>query len=139
MGLLVKIDGQTADQPLIDNEQYTGGGMDSVRGYAESEASGDNAAHGTVEISFPGPFESFGFGKWFQLTPYVFYDAVELSSLEPLPGTNRSTALEGAGAGIRGSLAKNLEYEVDWAKPLRPNDRAKRTDERVYFKVKAVF
>ena len=56
-GLGVKLDGQVADNPLISNEEYSAGGMESVRGYKESEVMGDNAFHGMIELSCarPGP------------------------------------------------------------------------------------
>jgi hemolysin activation/secretion protein len=138
MNLHVKIDGQVSGQPLIDNEQYTAGGMESVRGYMESEAAGDDAVHGTLEVSFPDPLERFGAGGWFQMNPFLFYDIAELIVIEPLPGQDKSTRLMGAGVGMRGSMAKNLEYELDWASALDPTDRTERNEQRIYFKVKAL-
>jgi hemolysin activation/secretion protein len=139
LNLLVKVDGQSSDQPLIDSEQFVSGGMESVRGYKESEAAGDEAVHGTVEVSFPNPLEQSGIGKWFQMNPYVFYDLAELTIQEPLPGQTGRFKLEGAGVGMRGSMAKNLEYELDLAKALNATDRTKTRDLRAYFKLKAVF
>ncbi|MBI5237026.1 MAG: ShlB/FhaC/HecB family hemolysin secretion/activation protein [Deltaproteobacteria bacterium] len=139
MSLFVKADGQISDQPLIDNEQYTAGGMESVRGYMESEAAGDDAVHGTLEVSFSDPLERFEIGKWFQMSPFLFYDMAKLTIKEPLPGQSRGIKLEGAGAGIRGLMMKNLEYEMDWAVALHATDRIQRNDQRVYFKVKALF
>lgn len=139
MNLVLKVDGQSSDQPLINNEQFVAGGMESVRGYKESEASGDEAVHGTVEVSFPNPFEESKIGKWFQMSPYIFYDLASLSIQEPLPGQGGSVKLEGAGVGMRGSMAKNIEYEVDGGKPMKHTDRTKCKDIRFYFKVKAVF
>jgi hemolysin activation/secretion protein len=137
MGLSVKIDGQMSDQPLIDNEEYIAGGMESVRGYMESEAAGDDAMHGSIEISFPDPLERFGIVKWLQMSPYLFYDMAELAIIEPLPGQDRHIIIEGAGGGIRGSMTKHLEYELDWAIPLDASNRTERNDQRTYFKVKA--
>ena len=136
--LLVKIDGQVSDQPLIDNEQYTAGGMESVRGYMESEAAGDNALHGMLEVSFTDPLERFGTSRWFEMIPFLFYDMAELTILKPLPGQDKSAELIGAGAGIRGSMTKYMEYELDWALALSPTDRTERNDQRIYFKVKAL-
>lgn len=138
MNLSVKVDGQSSGQPLVDNEQYVAGGMESVRGYKEAEASGDEAVHAMVEVSFPNPFEKSRIGKWFQMSPFLFYDMAELTIQDPL-NQARHIALEGAGAGMRGSIAKNLEYELDWAMALDPTDRTKRNDKRGYFKLKAVF
>ncbi len=139
MNLFVKADGQVADQPLIDNEQYSAGGMESVRGYMESEAAGDNAVHGTLEVSFPDPLEKSRIGKQVQMSPFLFYDIAELAIRSPLPGQARSIKLEGAGAGTRGSITKHLEYEVDWAVALKAKDKTSGNSQRVYFKVKAVF
>jgi hypothetical protein len=36
-------------------------------------------------------------------------------------------------------MAKNLEYELDWAVALHATDRVKRNDQMGYFKLKAVF
>jgi hemolysin activation/secretion protein len=139
MSLMVKVDGQEADQPLVDSEQYVAGGMESVRGYKESDASGDDAVHGIVELSFPNPLEKTNIAKWLQLTPYIFYDAAALTILDPLPEQQGSIHLEGAGAGLRGAMAKYLEYEVNWAVALHPTDFVKRNSQEWYFKVKAVF
>ena len=139
MGLLIKVDGQAADQSLIANEQYIAGGMESVRGYKESEAAGDNAVHSKMEISFPDPFEKLGVGKQLQTIPYLFYDIALLSVKDPAPTQERSFRLEGAGAGLRGSLTKYLEYELDWAVALNGTDRIQKNDNLFYFKIKAVF
>lgn len=143
MGLLVKVDGQYADQPLISNEQYVAGGMESVRGYKEGEAAGDEALHGVLELSFPDPLRGSGkekpATKWLQMSPFLFYDMAALTIHNPLPGQDGSIKIAGTGAGVRGSMAKNLEYEVDWAVALDNTDKIKRHDEMVHFKLKAVF
>ena len=136
MNLLVKGDVQVAAQPLINNEQYSAGGMENVRGYLESEALGDNAVHGTVELSFPDPLQKTGL-KNFSLVPFVFYDIAYLKTIDPQPGQNSTSTLDGTGAGIRGSFMTNFEYEVDWAVAMQPTARIPRDDERIYFKVKA--
>jgi hemolysin activation/secretion protein len=139
MGLFVKIDGQAADQPLVSNEQYAGGGMESVRGYKEAEALGDHAVHLTAEVSLPDPLERFGFAKHLQLTPFVFYDRAEMMIIDPLPGQDRTARLEGVGAGLRGSLMKHLDYEVDWAWALSATDKTASNTNRLHFKLKAFF
>jgi len=139
MSIFVKLDGQVSDQPLIANEQYTAGGMENVRGYKESEAAGDDALHGTLEFCFPDPLARFGIGKWLQMTPFLFYDVAALTVKEPLPGQDRSHTLEGTGMGVRGSMTKNLEYELDWAVALDDTDRTQKSDQRIYFKLKTLF
>ena len=139
MGLFVKVDGQVADGPLISSEEYAAGGMESVRGYREASVLGDNALHGTIELSFPNPLKKFGLGKWFNMTPYLFYDAAVLTVKDPLPGQDRSTRLMGTGAGFRGSLTKHMEYEFDWAVPLDATQQTKKNEQRFYFRLKALF
>lgn len=140
MNLLVKVDGQASDQPLPSNEQYIAGGMESVRGYKESAASGDQAVHVTVETSFPNPLEKIAaIGKSFQMVPFLFYDLAKLTIQEALPGQGSSAKLEGAGVGARGSMAKHFEYEVDWAMALDATDRTKSGQQQFYFKLRAVF
>jgi hypothetical protein len=36
-------------------------------------------------------------------------------------------------------MAKNLDYELDWAVTLHASDRTEKHTQRGYFKVKAVF
>jgi hemolysin activation/secretion protein len=138
-GLFMKVDGQVADQPLIDNEQYSAGGVESVRGYKESEALGDHALHATIEFSLPDPLTKRGIGKRLQMSPYLFYDVARLWLKDPLPGQDEGITLQGAGAGVRGSLAKHLEYQFDWAMALSATDLTKRNDQQFYFKLKFVF
>jgi hemolysin activation/secretion protein len=139
MGLFVKVDGQVADEPLIANEQYAAGGMQSVRGYKESEALGDHAIHGTMEFSFPDPLNRYGIGKWFQMSPYLLYEMAILSVKKPLPGQDRNITLQGVGGGLRGSLTKHLEYEFDWAVALNKTDQTEKNDNRLYFYLRGVF
>jgi hemolysin activation/secretion protein len=139
MNLLVKLDGQIANEPLVSNEEYSAGGMENVRGYLENEEMGDNAFHGTAEISFPAPFEETKIGKIAQVTPFIFYDIARLITQQPLPGQTGISELQGTGAGIRGALTKYMQYEIDWAIALQPTERIARNDQRVYFKVKGLF
>jgi hemolysin activation/secretion protein len=134
----VKLDGQIADQPLISNEQYSAGGMESVRGYKESEAMGDSAFHGQVELVSPDLAPKFGLGERFQITPYGFYDFAVLILKDPLDQPPTSD-IQGAGAGIRGILFKGLEFQTDWAYALVATNKIKKGDQRVYFKLKYVF
>ena len=48
-----RFQGQATGQPLISNEQFSLGGLDSVRGYLESEALGDYGASLQAELRTP--------------------------------------------------------------------------------------
>ena len=136
--LLVKLDGQLTDQPLISNEQYSAGGVESVRGYHESEASGDNALHVMFELAAPDLLKKLGTER-FSLTPYIFYDGAELWVKEPLPGQKSLTGLSGAGFGIRGTLYGSLDYQSDYGFALCNTNRTQAGDSYLHFKVKWQF
>jgi hemolysin activation/secretion protein len=48
-----KVQGQVADGPLVSSEQFSAGGLDTVRGYLESETLGDNGVVGNAELRSP--------------------------------------------------------------------------------------
>jgi hemolysin activation/secretion protein len=136
--LLVKLDGQLADQPLISNEEYMAGGMESVRGYWESEESGDNAIHSVVEIATPDMLKEFG-KPGFSLTTYLFYDAAALWVKEPLPGQDPQSDIQGVGMGMRGTLYGGFDFQADVATALRDTSRVAAGDMYVHFKVRYQF
>ncbi|WP_052263350.1 ShlB/FhaC/HecB family hemolysin secretion/activation protein [Geobacter pickeringii] len=143
MMLDLKVDGQLTDQPLISNEQYVAGGLDTVRGYREGEASGDNGIHGTAELMAPELGAVTGYGERFTAIPYLFFDYASLSLKEPLPEQAANFTLMGTGVGIRGTVLKALDYQLDWAYALRDMkgspDNTREGTSRVLFKVKYQF
>jgi hemolysin activation/secretion protein len=138
-GLIVKADGQFADQPLISNEQFSAGGMESVRGYRESEKLGDNGFHGSVELSLPDLAGLTRFGEKAQCIPYLFYDAAVLHVISPLPAQQADFTLQGTGVGVRGTLFNTLEYQVDLGVALEETESIQVGDSHVYFRVKYAF
>jgi hemolysin activation/secretion protein len=139
MGLYAKLDGQIANQPLISNEQYNAGGMESVRGYKESEVPGDDAIHGSIELLGPDLGDWMGLTGKVQLMPFVFYDFATLRTQEPLPEQDEWQTLQGVGLGLRGTITKYVEYEVVGARALEDTDKVKSGDFEVHFKVKVAF
>ena len=137
MGAFIKVDGQLSDQPLIPNEQYTAGGMMNVRGYEEASVLGDDAFHATAEIR--GPDLGPRINSRLQLIPYVFYDYARLTVIDALPSQTAAYRLEGTGVGVKGAIAKNWYYEVDYACPLSPTIVTDKFIQRVYFKVGGQF
>lgn len=136
--LLAKVEGQLADQPLISNEEYIGGGIDSVRGYKESEASGDNAVHSVLELSGPDLLKTIG-NERFSLTPYLFFDAAALWVKEPLPTQESTADLQGTGIGLRGLLFRDIDFQTDLAFALRDTTRTAAGDVSCHFRVRYQF
>ena len=133
--LLVRLDGQVSDQPLVSNEQYSAGDADSVRGYRESEASGDNAIHGVFELAAPSLLK----GEGSALVPYLFFEGAGLFVKEPLPGQEERIGLKGTGFGVRGTLFGSLEFQTDLGFALMDAGRTEKGDSRLHFKVKWQF
>ncbi|BBO68362.1 hypothetical protein DSCA_22920 [Desulfosarcina alkanivorans] len=139
MSLLAKINGQLADQPLISNEQYTVGGMMSLHGYKESEASGDNALHGNFTFSSPNLADLFKWGDRLKINLRAYYDAAYLTVNDPLPGEDEETTLQGTGVGIRGTWDNRIEVVVDWGLALEATTDTDSGDNVVYFLTKFQF
>ncbi len=137
--LYVKVDGQVSDQPLINNEQYAAGGIDSVRGYKLAESLGDEAIHGTTEFSAPEIAELLGLANRFKLTPYVFFDYADLHILNPLPSQQENIEIYSSGSGVRGNCMKWLEYDVGVAMAMVGTVYTGKDSVTAYFKVKSSF
>lgn len=134
-----KLDGQVASQPLISNEQYSAGGMESVRGYMESEALGDHAAHMTIELRSPDLVQKLGLGKGHSMTVHGFYDRARLYTKDPLPGEDQVTDIDGVGVGCRGNVLEHFSYDFEWGLALSDTDKTDASDSVTYFKLRYTF
>ncbi|MDO9050416.1 MAG: ShlB/FhaC/HecB family hemolysin secretion/activation protein [Methylotenera sp.] len=109
-----KISGQFSGTTLIANERFFAGGVDTVRGYREAEALGDQAVHSTLEIRTPSMFKS---SNWLQqLRLSAFYDIAQIRIINPVD-QDRKSILSGAGFGLRLNTYKkiNLSLDLAWA------------------------
>src|SRR5450830_13463 len=121
-----KIDGQFSGDPLISNEQFLAGGADSVRGYLEAQAAGDQALHTTLEIRTPVLLNSV---TWLQdLKLSAFYDATQIRTINPLAGQAEKSLLSGAGVGLRMKAWKRFNVSLDLALPLKDYSITKKGD-----------
>ena len=132
---LLRLDGQVADQPLISNEQFVAGGVDSVRGYKESEASGDNAVRGSFELAAPALLKK----PDFRLIPYLFFEGAGLWVKSALPGQEDRIGLKGTGLGVRGVLFGSVTLQTDLGFPLMDTGQTRSGDPRLHFKLKWQF
>lgn len=149
----LKVQGQAATQPLINSEQYAGGGLGNARGYLESEALGDNALFGTLEVRSPS---LLGRGKaskdmkdddaggaaadeppasaneW---RLHAFVDGGVLTLNDPLPEQNGRFELASVGVGTRFQLWNHLNGSLDAGFPLLDEGRTGRGDWRLTFRL----
>ena len=116
--LTVRAETQLASGPLISNEQYSAGGVDSVRGYLESEAFGDDALRGRLELRSPFLLGAADSGS--EVTAQIFTEAAALRIKDPLAGNAEKLYLSSAGVGLRAKARRNYVAALDIAHPFRP-------------------
>ncbi len=134
-----KTTAQLSDRPLISNEQLSAGGMDSVRGYLESEAVGDYGANGSLELrapSLPDLLEKSKFVDHVQeLRPFIFIDGASLHQHQPLPNSSRQVEMLSAGIGFNLNMLSRVNAVFDWSVPLVKGPSTDRGDSRLLFRL----
>lgn len=116
----IKLSGQIAGGPLISNEQFSAGGLDSVRGYFESQELGDDGA--TMQFQIDSPSFSDGV-KWMnEMRVFGFVDAGILHVRDALQSQQSVTNLLSVGAGLRFRAFKYFNASTLLAAPLRNED-----------------
>jgi hemolysin activation/secretion protein len=120
--LFAKLAGQVSDSPLINSEQFSVGGLDTVRGYLESDVLGDDAVVFNFEARAPsllGWIKASGSARpgddW---RFYFFTDAATAALQDPLPEQTERYSLASYGAGTRLTLFKDFNASLDLAIPL---------------------
>ncbi|MBV8405524.1 MAG: ShlB/FhaC/HecB family hemolysin secretion/activation protein [Gammaproteobacteria bacterium] len=112
-----RVGGQLASGPLINNEQFAIGGLDSVRGYTEAERLGDDGVDGSIELRTPQLLAG-RFPRSEQSYASLFVDAGRVRILEPLPEQTAVFSLASAGIGLRFKAA-GLFIGLDGARILK--------------------
>jgi hemolysin activation/secretion protein len=133
--LQARLSGQVANDPLISAEQFTIGGVDSVRGYLESSALGDNGVSGTLELRTPPLLKYIKTDLFKEFYAYSFIDAGYVSIYEPLPKQDKNSDLLSAGLGVKLKATKGIYTNLDYAHALRDSGDIKSGDDRLHFKV----
>lgn len=117
MQFYVRVGGQATGDALISTEQASGGGVDTVRGFLESEVTGDNALFGTFELRSPS------LGTWIgkEVTDwrlFAFGDVGYLALNKAPAGQTESFALASVGAGTRIKLWDRFSGSFQMATPV---------------------
>jgi hemolysin activation/secretion protein len=132
---------QFASQPLIGAEQFSIGGMDSVRGYYEAELMGDSGVFAGLEVSGPnwggGPA-----GSWraalTELQAYAFGEAGQIRMHNP-SSEGGQTRLAGTGFGLKLRLPSKLAASADVAWPLASTAATRKGQPRLHARVSIEF
>jgi hemolysin activation/secretion protein len=131
--LIAKADGQLASGPLISNEEYGAGGVDSVRGYAESERLGDNGARLSAELRTP----QLSFKRIAGLEQtylFLFGETARVQVVEPLIGQHDEFHLNSIGIGGQFKYGGVLGY-LDGARALSDGYVTRAGDYSAQFRV----
>jgi hemolysin activation/secretion protein len=132
-GLSARTSWQYTEQPLISNEQFIVGGVDTVRGYLEPSALGDTGIALSLEAATPN------FGK--QLSEsfddahlLAFVDAGMVNVIEPITAASRYN-LSSVGLGMRFKGWHGPSASLDWAMALQEIGNTQRGDSRLHFRL----
>jgi hemolysin activation/secretion protein len=142
-----KIQGQATRNPLINNEQYAGGGASTVRGYLEVDAIADSGWFLTGEIRTPsllpsatrqakGVEEEKTGNEW---RFHAFYDGGQLYLNNPLPDQIDLFRLASWGLGTRFTVREEIEGSLEVAWPLEDQGATLANDPFLLFQMKAGF
>jgi hemolysin activation/secretion protein len=108
---------QATTGPLVSNEQFALGGMETVRGYYEAEVLGDHGLRSTLELRStnvgPKLFTALGL-----LQGFAFVDAGTVGLYDALPDQTSRFTVWSTGVGLQLATGP-FTASVDWAVPLR--------------------
>ena len=129
-----KLQGQVADQPLVNSEQFAGGGLGTVRGYLEAEVLGDDGVAATIELRSPNvlPTRRTASNEW---RFYLFADGGFYSLLDPLPQQTNNFELGSIGLGTRIHWRDHFNGSLDIAFPLTSESSTDAFDPRATFRI----
>lgn len=128
------VEGQLSRDALISNEQFAGGGLDSVRGYFEVETLGDYGVTGQLELRGPSLAPRLG-APFDEVRLHAFVDGGSLTLNRPLPQQHRTATLLSAGGGARMRLFGHVNGTVEGATVLRDGPLTPAGSTRALFRV----
>jgi hemolysin activation/secretion protein len=135
----VRADGQWASEPLISNEQFTAGGVNSVRGYDEGQVSGDTGWHASLELKTPPHIAGTVSGNTQLVLRGVLYtDYAEVYLIDPLGRPGR-TQIWSAGFGGAASVGSHWDTRLLISFPLRENGNIEQYTPRFTFSITGQF
>lgn len=138
LSIQMRINGQWADSPLVNNEQFSLGGVDTVRGYLEAETLGDSGAAATLELHSP-PVGRHAGAFLSPLYGFVFVDGGVATLINPLPAQRENITLWSDGIGLRLENPHGVSGSVDYAMPRRDGVRTLKDRSRVDFSLRYGF
>jgi hemolysin activation/secretion protein len=115
--LVLRVTGQYTDEPLPALEQFSVGGVETVRGYLENQLVRDRGIVSSVEFRVPVLFNKTGAGI-VHLAP--FYDFGGAWNVDT---STRPSTISSVGLGLLMAPSKHFSAQIYWGHPLRNIDR----------------
>ena len=135
--------GQLASDPLMPTEQYGIGGYNTVRGYDERSANGDNSYVFNVELRTPpgSIFKIFGNQEVDDTIQFLgFFDYGYVGNIKPVEGTVEQTVfLMSFGPGLRYNIDRFVSVRFDWGFQLHQAPIGSVTGSRAELSVTAAY
>ena len=129
---------QFSAEPLVGNERFVLGGVDTVRGYLESEASGDRGLLGSLEWrsanlgGAKGWLQAAWLDEW---VAYAFADAGQINVLNALAEQPRHIQLRSVGFGLSWRAGKQFSGAFDVGRPLNNSSATRAGSTRVHVRL----
>jgi hemolysin activation/secretion protein len=133
-----RISAQVADSPLISNEQFSMGGMQSIRGYFETQALVDDGFTGSLEVRSPR-LAPIGMDYINKLQAIIFVDGGMGWVQQALPRSPKSYNLASVGLGLRFQVWKYFTGILDLGFPLLSLGPVKSGDPKLHFSIATEF
>ena len=137
--LFLRAQGQYADGPLLGSEQFTAGGVDSVRGYLEVQAAGDWGYEGSLELRGPSFAHLFGTPALNEWRLHLFAEGARVGLRDPLPEQTSVFALASVGGGTRAKLFDVLSGSFEVGVPLRSEGASTKHHPQFHFRLGSEF
>lgn len=135
--LRASVHGQWSEAPLISNEQMGAGGVESVRGYVESERLGDTGVQVNLELRSPPLLK--GGDKLQQLYGLAFADAARLNVKDALPKQASRYDLSSSGLGVQLRAFQKAQAMLLIAWPFTNAEKTKAGEPRLHFSLSYAF
>ncbi len=129
--LLVRLESQLADRPLLALEQIGLGGQDTVRGYRQDLLLADNGVIASAEVRLP-IFTPPDSKQVLQVVPFLDFGWAWNKPNNPSPNPTPST-IAAAGLGLRYQDGGNFSARLDYGIPFTSIDAVKRTGQEKGF------
>jgi len=143
-----KVAAQVSDGPQVSSEQFSIGGMDTVRGYLESEVLGDDGIVGNIEIRSPDVGSMLQkeikdetgqgaprFTTWNEWRFFGFVDAGHVRVQRPLPEQQTRFDVWSYGAGTRFKVFDNFNGVIAYSVPMISQAYTHANTGRVNFRI----